>query len=111
MPRANAKPTRLRASVRVGKTDYPEQLTGGGARTPPVFALELIRRALRHAELSISLQPRSPFSDDVLREIDQARAAIRLLEQAADRVVAQRLSAADTDQVVRELLDALGAPR
>jgi hypothetical protein len=111
MPRANAKPTRSRARVRVGRADYPEQLAGGGAQTPPVFALESIRRALRHAELSISLQPRSPFSDDVLKEIDQARAAIRLLEQAADRVAAQRLASADIDEAVRDLLDAVGAPK
>jgi hypothetical protein len=111
MSRAIREPTCSRARIRVGKTDYPEQLTVGGVQTPLVLTLESIRRALRHAELSISLQPRSPFSDDVLNDIDQARAAIRLLEQAADRVAAQRLAAADTDQVVRELLDALGAPK
>jgi hypothetical protein len=110
MTRAKREPTRLRARVRVGKADYPEQLGTGGAQVPSVSPLEMIRRALCHAELSISLQPPAPYARDVLALMDEARTAIRVLEQAADRVASQRMAAADTDQAVRELLAALGAP-
>jgi hypothetical protein len=110
MASATAKTSRAIARARVGKAVDSQELSAGGARVRPVFSLELIRRALRHAELSISLQPPSPYNRDVLVNIDEARSAIRSLERLADMVAGQRMAAADIDQSVRELLDALGAP-
>jgi hypothetical protein len=104
MTQAKREPTRPRARLRVGKANYPEQLRAGGVQVPPFSLLEMIRRALRHAELSISLQPPAPYARGVLALMDEARTPIRALEQAADRVAGQRMAAAHIDQVVREPL-------
>jgi hypothetical protein len=110
MASAAGDSTRANARSRVEKTRSSQQVTAGVASVPPVFALELIRRALRNSELSITLQPPSPYSRDVLALIDEARSAIRAIEQAADRIAALRMSGGDIDQLVHELLDLLGAP-
>jgi hypothetical protein len=110
MAHAAAKTSRARARARVEKPEDSQLVVAGGGQTPPVFALEVIRRALRHAELSIGLQPPSSYNQDVLAIIDEARSSIRSLERLADGVAAQRMAAADTDQPVRELLNALGSP-
>jgi hypothetical protein len=110
MAHAAAKTSRARARARVEKPADSQLVVAGGGRTPSVFRLEVIRRALRHAELSISLQPSSPYNQDVLAFIDEARSAIRSLERLADGVAAQRMAAADTTQSVGELLDELGSP-
>jgi hypothetical protein len=110
MASATAKTSRAKARARVEKYESSQLLVAGGGQTPSVFQLEVIRRSLRHAELSISLQPPSPYNRDVLIIIDEARSAIRSLEYLADTVAAQRMTAADTDQSVRKLLDALGSP-
>jgi hypothetical protein len=110
MAHAAAKTSRARARARVQKPADSQLVVTGGRQTPPVFPLDVIRRALRHAELSISLQPSSPYNQDVLAFIDEARSAIRSLERLADSVAAQRMAATDTAQSVGELLDALGSP-
>jgi hypothetical protein len=63
------------------------------------------------AELAISLQPTCPYNQDVLALIDDARDAIRSLEHQADMIVGLRMSGSDTDQLVRELLVAMGSPQ
>jgi hypothetical protein len=110
MASAAAKISRAKARARVEKPESSQLVVAGGAQTAPVFPLDMIRRTLRHAELSISLQVPSPYNRDVLVIIDEARSAIRSLEQLADAVAAGRMAATDTDQSVRELLDALGSP-
>jgi hypothetical protein len=110
MASASAKTSRAKACARVEKPESSQLVVTGGTQTAPVFPLEMIRRTLRHAELSISLQAPSPYNRDVLVIINEALSAIRSLEQLADAVAARRIAAADTDQSVRQLLDALGSP-
>lgn len=96
MAHAAAKTSRARARARVEKPEDSPLVVAGGLQTSPVFPLEVIRRALRHTELSISLQSPSPYNQDVLAVIDEARSSIRSLERLADGV-ARRMAAGDTD--------------
>jgi hypothetical protein len=110
MASAAAKTSRAKAWARVERPESSQLVVAGGQQTARVFRLEMIRRTLSHAELSISVQAPSPYNRDPLVIIDEARSAIRSLEQLEDAVAAQRMAAADTDESVRKPLDALGSP-
>jgi hypothetical protein len=110
MVNAAAKISRAVARSRVGKDTDSQELGPGGARVPPVSLFEVIRRAPRYSDLAIGLQPTCPYNQGVLALIDDARGAIRSLEGQADMIPGLRMSGSDIDQLIRELLAAMGAP-